>query len=162
MYYIIISIYFVLIFYKKEKPTTLKVTLFRYSSSRIANLEGFMKIKYARFSGLRTCKILRSGQTNLFVTLVSWVLHKIKTRGPLRYLHFWTNRGQQGIGIVSEKSKPLLIGSYVQFFLVAITQPFFVSEQNNKIATPPKLSQIIWVSEVNFTLKLILTPFFAL
>ena len=52
------------------------------------------------------------------------------------------------MGIVLDESKPLLLGSF------AITQPFFVLEQNFRKVTPPKMGKIIGVSEVNFYSKI--------
>ena len=59
------------------------------------------------------------------------------------------------MGIVSDKSKPLLLGSYglKKKNTCATTQPFFVLEQNFRKVTPPKMGKIIGVSEVNFYSK---------
>ena len=59
------------------------------------------------------------------------------------------------MGIVSDKSKPLLLRSYDKkknFW--AITQPFFVLEQNFRKVTPPKIGKMIGVSQVNFYSKI--------
>ena len=80
---------------------------------------------------------------NANFTLVFWVLHKIKKRGPLRYLHFWTSRGSYGIGIVLDKNN--FLGHNSANFC------FRTKFHNND---PPKLGQIIGVSEVNFYSKI--------
>ena len=54
--------------------------------------------------------------------------------------------------IVLDKSKQLLLGGYGQKKknCWAITQPFFVLEQNFIIMTPQKMGKIVGVFEVNF------------
>ena len=86
----------------------------------------------------------------LLSALVSWVLHKIKKRSPLRYLYFWTGRGPQSMCKVLDISKQLLLGSYGQKKKIGHISAIFCFRTKFYNNDPPKMGKIIGVSELDF------------